>query len=245
MKSDKFFKWIWNFNGLVLFLGIVISTLFISYQVVTTFVKNNQIEQTTLNLAKDNNNEEKWGLGYPHKIEGTDFYYIPLQSEKLTVETREDVVENFNGGITENFSGRSYNPTESKNVLLINSTSNTRRWLFQSTDQLIIQIVPLRSGPYDSETMVLGMSYQVINSDTNQDNKLDHSDKLTFALSKIDGTNYTEIITGYNRIVEYDLNIEGNLFVVFIINDEVYSMVIDMTTFKVINKSSLPRVGDS
>jgi hypothetical protein len=245
MKSDKFFKWIWNFNGLVLFLGIVISTLFFSYQVIITFFKADRIERTTLNLAKDSKNEEKWRLGYPQKIKGTDFYYIPLQSEKLTVETRESAVENFNGRIAENFSGRRYNPTKSKNVMLINSTTNTRSWLFQSIDQLIIQIAPLTSGEYNSDPVALGMSYQVINSDTNQDNKLDNSDKRTFALSKVDGTNYTEIITGYNRIVEYDLNIEGNLFVVFINNDEVYSMVIDMTTFKVINKSSLPKVGDS
>jgi hypothetical protein len=245
MKSDKFFKWIWNFNGLVLFLGIVITTLFISYQIVTSFFKDDGIERTTLNLAKDSENEEKWSLGSPRKISGTDFYYIALQSEKLTVETRESAVENFNGGGIHNFIGGNYNPTKSKNVMLINGNTNTRSWLFQSTEQLIIEITPLILDEYNSDNAAIGILYQVINSDTNQDSKLDNSDKPTFALSKVDGTNYTEIITGYNNIVQSDLNIEGNLFVVFTNNNEVYSMVIDMITFKVISKSPLPKVGDS
>lgn len=89
-----------------------------------------------------------------------------------------------------------------------------------------------------------GISYQVIKNDTNNDKILDNKDKRTFALSQIDGSNYTEVISGYNRIVESSVNAEGNLFVVFINNNEVYSMVIDLETFKVISKSMLPKVGE-
>ena len=88
-----------------------------------------------------------------------------------------------------------------------------------------------------------GVSYEVIKNDSNNDKRLDGKDKRTFALSKIDGSNYTEVISGYNRIVESNLNAEGNLFVVFINNNEVYSMLIDLDTFKVISKSMLPKVG--
>ena len=81
-------------------------------------------------------------------------------------------------------------------------------------------------------------------NDTNNDKLLDGKDKRTFALSKIDGSNYSEVISGYNRIVESNLNAEGNLFVVFINNDEVYSMLIDLDTFEVISKNMLPKVGE-
>ncbi|WP_416306439.1 hypothetical protein [Neptunicella sp. SCSIO 80796] len=239
MKTDRFFKWIWNFNGLVLFIGIVIGTLFISYQIVSVFFKDEVVEQPTLNLAQDDKKEEKWSLGYPRKVGNTDFHFIPLESEKLSVEKKE------RGRMYENFSGGSYTPTRSKNVLLINGNTNQAVWLFDSIEQLIIDINPLVNNEFNKNSITRGISYEVINSDTNKDSKLDYTDKRTFALSKVDGSGYTEIISGYNRIVESSLNSEGNLFVVFINNNEVYSMVIDLLTFKVLNKSSLPKVGDS
>ncbi|ODB43248.1 hypothetical protein BB427_23235 [Pseudoalteromonas sp. BMB] len=90
MKTDRFFKWIWNFNGLVLFIGIVTGTLFISYQIALIFFKDDVVEQPTLNLAQDDKKEEKWGLGYPRKVGNTDFHFIPLESEKLSVEKKNE-----------------------------------------------------------------------------------------------------------------------------------------------------------
>ena len=237
MKSDKFFKWIWNVNGLILFVGIVIAVLFISYQLISVLFKNDFVEQPTLNLAQDNKKEEKWSLGYPRKVGKTDFHYIPLESEKLTAEKRSSSIRNFSSG--------SYNPTRSKNVLLINGITNKSYWLFKTIDQLIIEIKPFVANEFNENIMTRAISYEVINNDTNQDGKLDNSDKRTYAISKIDGSNYTEIISGYNRIVESELNTDGNLFVVFINNNEVYSMVINLMTFKVLSELSLPKVGHS
>ncbi len=237
MKSDRFFKWIWNFNGLVLFIGIIIFTIFIAYQFTSTFFKDEKVEQPTLNLAEDNQNNEKWSLGYPQYVGNTDFYYIPLESEKLTVEKKSRDIQYFNGS--------GYTPTRSKNVILINSKTNESNWLFKSIDQLILEIKPLIKGEFNVKGIAQGISYVVINNDTNQDGKLSKTDKRTFALSNIDGSGYTEIISGYSRIVKSDLNTEGNLFVVFINNNEVHSMVVDMNTFKVLNKKLLPKVGDT
>ncbi|TQF67628.1 hypothetical protein [Pseudoalteromonas luteoviolacea] len=242
MKTEKFFRWIWNFNGLVLFIGIVVGTLFTTHQIISVFFKDEVTEQTTLNLAQDDNKEEKWSLGHPQEVGNTDYHYILLESEKFTVDKEERItaIEGFNGK-----SHISYRPTRSKNVLLINGNTNQSIWLFDSTEQLIVDIRPLFNHEVDIRSVTHGISYEVINSDTNKDSKLDYTDKLTFALSKVDGTGYTEIISGYDFIVESSLNSEGNLFVIFINHDEVYSMVIDLLTFKILSKSSLPKVGDA
>lgn len=237
MKSDKFFKWIWNFNGVVIFVGVIIFTVFLTYQFTSKFFEDERVGQPTLNLAEDNQNNEKWSLGYPKYVGETDYYYIPLESEKLTVEKKISNVEYFNGS--------GYTATRSKNVILINSITNDSNWLFDSIDQLILSIKPLIKGEFNMMGTVRGISYEVINSDTNHDGKLSNTDKRTLAVSKIDGSDYTEIITGYNRIVKSDLNTEGNLFVVFINNNEVHSMVVDMSTFKIIHKKLLPKVGDA
>ena len=141
------------------------------------------------------------------------------------------------------FGGSSYKPTRSKNVLFINSITNNSVWLFKSIDQLIIDIMPLVDDEFNERSATRIISYEVINSDTNLDNKLDNTDNRTFALSKVDGSNYTEIITDYNRIIESGLNSDGELFVIFINNNVVYSMLVDLITFEILSKKPLPKVG--
>ncbi len=103
--------------------------------------------------------------------------------------------------------------------------------------------MPLVDDEFNERSATRIISYEVINSDTNLDNKLDNTDNRTFALSKVDGSNYTEIITDYNRIIESGLNSDGELFVIFINNNVVYSMLVDLITFEILSKKPLPKVG--
>lgn len=251
MKSEKFFKWVWNINGLVLLIGLIITILVVGYNLASFLFKSNtQMDHQALNLAEDEKQQEKWKLGYPRKVADSDYYYIPLESEKRSVDIKSEsaVYESFSGG------SYKYTPTRSKNILFINDQTNQAEWLFNTTDQLIIDFSTLsfeeefalttNYSDKKADPKPRGISYQVIKNDTNNDKILDDKDKRTFALSQIDGSNYTEVISGYNRIVESSVNAEGNLFVVFINNNEVYSMLIELETFKVISKSMLPKVGE-
>lgn len=185
MNSDKFFKWVWNLNGIILLVGVLIATALISVQLVTAIFSDNDVEPPRLNLAEDKNEEEKWRLGYPRRIGETDFYYIELESEKLTVEAD---TERGLGQVVENFSGSSYykhRPKRSKNVMFINGKTNYANWLFDTTDQLITDISPLYLSEFDSQSKAAGIAYHVIKNDTNNDGLLSNEDKSTFALSKI------------------------------------------------------------
>ena len=239
MKSERFFKWIWNFNGLVLFLGISVGVIFIGYEITVSILKDDYVEPQTLNLADDEADEEKWSLGHPNRIGESDFYYIPLESEKLSVESRGTIVEGFGG------SGSYYTETRSKNALFLNGKTNTSNWLFKSVNQLITDIRIISESEYSNHSKAFALTYEVINSDTNSDGKFDNFDKRTFAISKIDGSDYVEIIEGYSRIVKSNINSEGDLFVVFINNNEVFSMLVNLDTFKVVSKKALPKVGNS
>lgn len=137
MNSDKFFKWVWNLNGIILLVGVLITTVLISVQLVTTVFNDNDVEPPRLNLAEDKNEEEKWRLGYPQRVGKTDFYYIELESEKLTVEASEQDESN----VRAMFSSK-YQATRSKNVMFINGKTNYANWLFSSTEQLITDIFP-------------------------------------------------------------------------------------------------------
>lgn len=238
MNSDKFFKWVWNLNGIILLVGVLIATALISVQLVTTVFNDNDVEPPALNLADDKNEEEKQRLGYPRRVGETDFYYIELESEKLTVEASIQA----EAEVRAMFSSK-YKPTRSKNVMFINGKTNYANWLFDTTDQLITDISPLYLSEFDSQSKAAGIAYHVIKNDTNNDGLLSNEDKSTFALSKIDGSGYSEVLTGYDRILEYAVNEQGNLFMLFIDNADVFSMLVDLTTFKVIDKRQLPKVG--
>jgi len=233
MKADKVFKWIWNFNGIAILAVTFIFTVLIGYQLISDFYPDEPIEVPKLNLAEDDKNQENWRLGFPLQIGNSDFHYIALESENLTVERKRSNVQYFSGG--------GYTKTRAKNLIFINDVTNQSNWLFDSIEQLIINMEPIVKGNFNSPGKAFGMSYEVINND----GKLSYVDKRTFSLSKIDGSKYKKIISDYDRIVNSSLNTEDNLFVVFIKDNSVYSMVIDMVSFNIISKNQLPKVGNT
>jgi hypothetical protein len=235
MNTDKIFKRIWNINGLILLLGSISFIAILSYQLTKSIFKDDYRQQQTLDLADDVADEEKWSLGYPQEIHGSEYYFIPLESENRKVEEKSKVL---------NLYSSNYIPTRSKNILFISSISNTSHWLFDSVQQLIIQIQTLDSDD-NIKLNTKAIYYIVVNSDTNNDGIFDSEDKRTFALTKPDGSNYSEIITGYDSIVKAHINEIGNLFVIYINNDKVQSMIVDLTDFKIIDSKQLPRVSDS
>jgi len=237
MKPDRFFKWIWNINGLVALIGLILTVLFISYQLISEILTNYNEPIQTLNLADDVKGEENWSLGNPIEISGSNFYYLPLESEKISIESRSEVM---------NFSGGRYRPTRAKNVMFINSDSNTSNWLFPTTNQLIVNISQLYIRNDSKQALVSSAIYfEMINSDSNNDGIFDDKDERTLALTKVDGSQFSEVISNYSRILETRTNKAGHLFIIYIIENEVYSILVDLNTFKVTNKHQLPRVNAS
>lgn len=235
MKTDKVFKWIWNVNGTVLLLGLILTLTTVSYELIKGVFKSDSPVRPSLNLAEDEDGEEQWSLGYPNRIGTSDYYYVPLESEKLHVKKQSRL---------KSFSSYDHRSTRSKNVVFINGNTNDSNWLFESVQQLIIEI-RLLSTEHESMPVAKAILYEVINNDTNKDGILDGSDKRTFSLSDIDGTRYSEIIEGYSRIIESELNRDGNLFVVYIDGKTVYTMLIDLRSFSILDKKPLPKVNDS
>ncbi len=85
MNTDKIFKRIWNINGLILLIGLLIIITTQVYQFTIDLFRDEVRHEQTLDLADDNENAEKWSLGYPEKIPGSKYYLIPLESENMQV----------------------------------------------------------------------------------------------------------------------------------------------------------------
>ncbi len=234
MKTKKIFKWVWNINGAMI-LGM---TFFVVGEMLVNnfFIEEAYTEEIeTLDLAEDLQGIENWNLGYPQAISGSDFYYLPLESDNKEVKIEQKISGLY--GIVDD-----YYTTRSKNVIFINNKSNESHWLFDSVEQIIVNMLTLDARLADQPLITKAIYYEVLNSDSNSDGIVDTNDKLTFSLTKNDGSNYKEIISGYNRIIKADLNASNNLFVLYVNNNEVFSMIIELENFSIISQTQLPKV---
>ncbi|QPB85899.1 hypothetical protein CWC22_023140 [Pseudoalteromonas rubra] len=131
-----------------------------------------------------------------------------------------------------------------KNVILINASTNESRWLFDSVDQLIYRFDTLEQEGARLSEQNQAIFYELINEDSNADQQLDYNDEFIFALSRLDGSGYTEIISGYSDLITQAVNKQGNLLIVYRRQEQVFSALIDLRDFELLDKRALPKVGD-
>ncbi|WP_046007160.1 hypothetical protein [Pseudoalteromonas rubra] len=248
MKIHAFFNWIWRINGLILFLIVLFLGAMLVYDIGRDLFSEQGEQNVPLNLAEDKDREENWDLGYPEQLGDYDYFLIPLESEKLTVDaTAADIstAEGFKRSGSSQQMYSSYRKSRMKNAILINASTNESHWLFDSVDQLIYRFGTLVQEGARLNEQEQAIFYELINKDTNEDQQLDYNDDMTFALSRLDGTNYTEVIVGYSELITTAVNKDGNLLIVYAKEELVFTALIELSTFSVLDKRALPKVGET
>ncbi|TMP26015.1 hypothetical protein CWB99_19860 [Pseudoalteromonas rubra] len=244
MKTNAFFTWVWRINGVIILLSALFLGAILAYEVGKGVFREHDEQNVSLNLAEDKDQEENWDLGFPVQLGDYDYFLIPLESEKLIVDaTDTPSVEGFKRSNSSFKVYSRYRESRMKNAILINASNNESRWLFDSVDQLIYRYGTLerQNGRLSEQNQAI--FYELINEDSNADKQLDYEDELIFALSRLDGSGYTEIIQGYTEIIQgyteiitQAVNNEGNLLLVFSRQEQVFSALIDLSTFKLLDK---------
>jgi hypothetical protein len=147
------------------------------------------------NVAEDPQGEEKWTLGTPKEIDGTQFIYIPLVSDKKDVSIAQPGFTMAKKAFYEEY----FKP--SRNLLFINKQTREMRWLSKDNKQLIADIEMLSVlKRCDKNRKIDALLYQVIGKDTNGDNKLTSEDLADIAISFPDGTRYKEVFQSVERL---------------------------------------------
>lgn len=242
MWKEKVFKYVWNVNSVLLLLFLLGFGGMALSSAISKLLRN-KAPINTVNLAEDKQGIEKWRLGFPRGISGYDLYYLPLESENSEV----DVVEKFSSAIVirNNFSG--YNGhSKAKNLIFINSKTNASHWLFSDNNQLIFSSSTIdfkvNNENLDTEQITKAISYRIAVKDTNGDKKVDSLDKRSFALSRPNGRDFVVILDGYDDIVTESINENGNYFVIYVKDADVYSMLIDLDALTIMSEQKLPQV---
>ncbi|TRX57985.1 hypothetical protein [Thalassomonas sp. M1454] len=230
MEESKFFKLVWRFNGLIISIaGIlaIIVLLFVSYKLIKDATRERTVNNI-VNVAEDTEVKENWTLGSIYSVQGTSVLKAPLQSDQSY--------------------SRSYyskSSTSTRNYLYINTQTYDKYWLFDHTNYLIEKSENIRKGDYSSKAPVIATMFHLVKLDSNTDNHLTVSDHITIAFAKPNGTGYLEVLSGVEKFNSSELISDNEFLMIYQKNGSLYSAVINLQDFSLIEDASLPAVGEN
>jgi hypothetical protein len=190
--SHKIFRWLWRFNAVVFaFAGtlLIAVLVFALYQIIDRELIH---DRRSFELSSSSGNFVEAGtgiLGDPDKVRGTDIVVVPLRPGNRLVRP-EAGQSTFRHGRT------------ARNLLFIDVRSGQRRWLLPNDQYLIVDFASFPR-PFESGSGVppaKAVIYNVIKSDSNADGRVGPDDLVTVAISNVDGTGYTELISEISTV---------------------------------------------
>ena len=228
MENNKFFRTIWRFNSLVISAAGVLAIavlLFVSYKLYKDVTRERNT-QNIVNLEESPEVRENWRLGQLSEVVDGQVFMVPLYSDQT---------------FSREYFSKSSNSV--RNYLFIDAKSHERRWLFKHTDYLIESNSKLRLGDYDSRKPVQAIIYELVKIDSNHDSRLTPKDLITVAITKPDGSEYKEIISEVNQVIDWKLLSKKSLLIIFQKDQVTYSGILDLNSKKLENISQIPSVG--
>ncbi len=231
MDDNKFFKLVWRINGLMIFAVVAVSfvlLVFATYKVFNEVTRDRNV-RNVVNVENSGEMTETFQLGHMHGIKGSPYVLIPLNSDQNYAQAYA-----------------SKSSLSVRNYLFLNTNTNEVSWLLENNEYLLNRRVMLYTETEDvEENLPLAHLYEVIKSDTNSDNRLNRNDLITLALSRIDGTGYTEVVKEIDSLIGHKINEQGVLLVLYKKDSEAFSAHINLTNFTLSNKTNLPILSSS
>ena len=228
MEENKFFRFVWRFNGLILMIAGMLSIIvlaFAGYGIIRDVTRERNTHNT-VNVQDENDIKEKWQLGYMSNIQGSPYVMIPLNSEQSYAQS---------------YSSKSSSST--RNYLFINSLNNEKHWLFGNNDYLIAETDLLSEEEYNSDKReIRAIIYKIVKSDTHDDKSLTNDDLQTVGLSLPSGRGYKEILDKIDFFIGHRLIDKETLLIVFQRKGVGFSANVNLSDFTISDETEWPKV---
>jgi hypothetical protein len=207
---DRVFRWIRRINS-ILFLLVLIGGSFGAFQLYVSYL-NMMESYTAPNQAAE--------IAAPER--DADAVALSLGDAELVRGTDITAIALYS---TEGAgSRRSRRHEQMRNVLFL--SENGARWLFETHTNILLEFDELRRG--EQPTRAFYYEIQATNDDS-----------LTIALSKADGTNLTEILTGIARVLSHEQTDDQAVSIIYQIDDKLWHARFDLETFSKLSEQSL------
>jgi len=228
MEENKFFRYIWRINGLILLVAGVMAIGVLAFAGYKIYAKTTRDRSTRniVNIQEDSELKEEWRLGYMADIQGTSYVMVPLNSDQSYAQ-----------------SYYSKSSSSARNYLFINSKNNEQHWLLKNNKYLIADMAMLSEYGYrNEERNIRAILYQVIKKDTDKDGRLTNKDLKTISISRSNGSEYKELIQGVDVFVGQRTVDENTLLIVYQKQGVGYSANVSLSELAISNEQELPKV---
>ena len=168
MTENRFFTWVWRFNGLMIAVTVTLILFVIVWQLTRdlrrTYFPDRTTEVITVAPAAGTTSPREviqtTRLGAPQDTAAPGIYALPQFAEQTYT----------NRGISKESGGNRVN------YLVVDTAAQSTRWLFAGTARLITDVRPLWHTPSDGNRRLLGHVLHVIEDDTSGEGQLTRRD---------------------------------------------------------------------
>jgi hypothetical protein len=199
---------LWRVNAIIILVWSILLLILIG---AGFFYK--QIASQTSSVYMDDKNvpgenserNERWYLGEFEKINQSGLFIVPLMFE-----------QSFSIGFSKTKQTKAI-----RNYLFVDTNQNNSFWLFEQNDFVISKWQYVRENKIiDSDRVyyregIIALCFVVYKKDTNKDNAIKSNDLASLALTKPDGSAYTEIEKEIDKILSIKVTNAGKYLILF------------------------------
>jgi hypothetical protein len=225
VEPNKFFIFINRFNSIISILLLLVAG--VSFVYINTQSNNwGNRRAVTLKESPESNQNIKLVLGKINTISGSSVLYVNLS-------------ENDN-----NFSYKSGSSAVGiRNTLFFKDKEIKPNWLFESNEYLIQKMDQLKIEDHNEKNPAISFIYEVVYKDTNDNKRLDSKDKVTIALSNLDGSIFKNVVQLVDSLIDHQVSSDGKeVALIYQINQKVILERISLENFQSISKSEITQV---
>lgn len=192
MEQNRFFLIVARVNSILILIaaiGAVISVISL------TVLSNSWGDRNTVEVTDDGNGDESVELR--------------LSSLEQMIGHEIQTVDLMSDSSSKGFSSGSRG-TKIRNILFLVGEELSPKWLYEKNSNLINCFCKLQaSNKYNGDDPVLAVYVTVVVEDTNKDDVLSEKDGITLALMNPDGSNYKEIGSVVNKVLDSTVTDSG------------------------------------
>jgi hypothetical protein len=230
-SENRFFKYIWRFNALVIAGAAVVCMMVGVYFIAQIFKEETRERHVTnvVNVGENAEVNEDFVFGYPDTMVGTDYVKIPLYRDQPYDMQYYSKSSEWN----------------EVNYLFLNASNNESKWLLDGTNQLFISDISLSDKLEDRPTetnKTVGFVYELVEDDSDDDGRLTNRDAITISTSNTNGTQYKKLIEGIDRLYSVRQIADDKLLVLYQKNKETVSELYSVPSMKQISQQKIPQV---
>jgi hypothetical protein len=223
VKSRRFFSLLWRVNALVIF-AVGIAGVLVLTMAAVMFIKNMTRERHVANVMSLESEQVSASLGNFGAVEGAPLLRAPLHLN-----------QEYEYGHT------SKEASSIQNYLYFDPATHSFHWLLPGNRRLILDSteLPASNFPRRDDVPVEAIVYQLVDADTNGDQKLTNGDLKTIAVSDPSGRRFARVLSKVERLNGAHLIGKTKLVLLYTSDGALRAAEFDLSSDKIVRESAM------